>query len=249
MRTMTPRVWPNWHSIGYDDPRLKRHAWSSKIIAWEQLGDASFDLPVMAPPSLGLIPVNLPPTPIVAGSIAGPSNTEATESREMVLDKGKGKANPAPEAEGSRKRKSPMISALPSQPPKSALKTHKRVKSTRMAKSKEFVESEDDDDSVVQVCPPACFFIVSHFLQPISRGEVDVVPPHLSTIFVRTPNSPRSPGSPKKKPFGPATVSSRFASGTRIYTYNSSAHFRQTSGGRRAPSGDFRHTSASTPCL
>ncbi|KAG2737136.1 hypothetical protein P692DRAFT_20107293, partial [Suillus brevipes Sb2] len=44
VRTMTPRVWPNWHSIGYDDPRLKRHAWSSKIIAWEQLGDASFDL-------------------------------------------------------------------------------------------------------------------------------------------------------------------------------------------------------------
>ncbi|KAG2747994.1 hypothetical protein P692DRAFT_20735253 [Suillus brevipes Sb2] len=187
VRNMTPKVWPNWHSIGYDDLHLKKHAWSSKILAWEQLGDASVDLPVAAPPSLGLIPVDLPSPPIVAGNIAGPSNNPATEVRETVLDKGKGKANLAPEAEGSRKRKSPMISALSSQPLKSALKTHKRVKSTCMVKSNEFVESEDDDSVV----------------QPISRGEVDVVLPHLSTIIARTPNSPRSPRSPKKKPFGP----------------------------------------------
>jgi hypothetical protein len=246
---MTPKVWPNWHSIGYDNLRLKKHAWSSKIITWEQLGDASFDLLVVAPPSLGLIPVDLSSTPIVTGNIAGPSNTQATESRETVLDKGKGKADLVPEAEGSRKRKSPMISALSSQPPKSALKTHKRVKSTCKVKSNEFVESEDDDNSVVQVCSPACFFIVSHFLQPISRGEVDVVLPHLSTIIVRMPNSPCSPGSPKKKPFSPARVSYYFASGTRLYTYNSSGDCRQTSGGRRAPSIDFWHSSASTPCL
>jgi hypothetical protein len=246
---MTPKVWPNWHSIGYDNLCLKKHAWSSKIIAWEQLGDASFDLPVVAPPSLGLIPVDLPSTPIVAGNIAGPSNTQATESWEMVLDKDKGKADPAPEAEGSRKRKSPMISALSSQPLKSALKTHKRVKSTCMVKSNEFVELEDDDDSVVQVCPPACFFIVSHFLQPISHGEVDVVLPYLSAINARTPNSPHSPGSPKKQPFGPATVSYHFASGTWEYTYNSSGDCRQTSGGRQAPLIEFWHSSASTPCL
>jgi hypothetical protein len=92
VRNMTPKVWPNW----------------------EQLGDASFDLPVAAPPSLGLIPVDLPSTPIVAGNITGPSNTQATKSRETVLDKGKGKADLAPEAEGSRKRKSSMILALSS---------------------------------------------------------------------------------------------------------------------------------------
>jgi hypothetical protein len=141
---MTPKIWPNWHSIGYDDLHLKKHAWSSKIITWEQLGDASFDLPVTAPPSLGLIPVDLPSTPIVTGNIAGPSNTQVTESQETVLDKGKGKADPVSEAEGNRKRKSPMILALSSQPPKSVLKTHKRVKSTRKVKSNEFVESEDD---------------------------------------------------------------------------------------------------------
>jgi hypothetical protein len=155
---MSSWVWPNWHSIGYDDLCLKKHAWSSKILTWKQLGDTSFDLSVAAPPSLGLIPVDLPSPLIVTGNIAGPSNNLATEAWETVLDKGKGKANPAPEADGSRKRKSPMILALSSQLPKSALKTHKRVKLTCMVKLKEFVEVEleDDDDSVVQVCPPAC---------------------------------------------------------------------------------------------
>jgi hypothetical protein len=43
--------------------------------------------------------------------------------------------------------------------------------------------------------------------QPISRGVPEVVLPQLSTIVVRTPQVPRSPGSPKKQNFGPASVS------------------------------------------
>jgi hypothetical protein len=72
--------------IGYDNLHLKKHAWSSKILAWEQLGDASFDLLVVAPPSLGLIPVDLPSPPIVASNITGPSNNLATEAWETVLN-------------------------------------------------------------------------------------------------------------------------------------------------------------------
>jgi hypothetical protein len=85
-----------------------------------------------------------------------------------VLYNGKGKANPSPEAEGSRKRKSPMISALSSQLPKS----------TCMVKSNEFVESEDDDDSVVQVCPPACFLFLSFYVADFAwRGGRSPSPP------------------------------------------------------------------------
>ncbi|KAG1802803.1 uncharacterized protein HD556DRAFT_1304069 [Suillus plorans] len=88
VRGMTPQVWPNWHSIGYDDPRLLKHAWYSKIVAWEALGDHTFDLPVAPGPSVGSIPVDLPSPPIVAGNVAGSSSKATSESRE----KGKGKA-------------------------------------------------------------------------------------------------------------------------------------------------------------
>ncbi|KAG2128375.1 uncharacterized protein EDB93DRAFT_1256673 [Suillus bovinus] len=168
---MTPQVWPNWHS---------------KVLAWEELGDHTFDLPVVSGPSVGPIPVDLPPSPV----IARPSTNPASESWE----KGKGKAvvpDPEPELEGSRKRKSPMILALPSQPPKSAMKTRKRAKTTGLAKFKVFVELEDEEDLVTQ---------------PISCGVPEVVLPRLSPDVARTSGSPRSPWSPKKKPFGPATA-------------------------------------------
>lgn len=160
---MVPKVWPDWHSIGYDDPRILRHAWYHKALAWKALGDQTFDLPTAAPPSTGPIPVNLPSPAIPAGNVAGPSTIPTTESR----DKGKGKAvfvDLEPEAEGSKKRKSPLISGLSSQPPKSAMRSHKRQRSARVVKSKPIVESEDDEDSVIQVCLLVHFFIVSHFL-------------------------------------------------------------------------------------
>ncbi|KAG2036472.1 hypothetical protein BDR03DRAFT_1011625 [Suillus americanus] len=47
---MVPKVWPDWHSIGYDDPRILRHAWYPKALAWKALGDPTFDLPTAAPP-------------------------------------------------------------------------------------------------------------------------------------------------------------------------------------------------------
>ncbi|KAG2147768.1 uncharacterized protein EDB93DRAFT_1250478 [Suillus bovinus] len=168
---MTPQVWPNWHSI-------------SKVLAWEELGDHTFNLPVVSGPSVCLIPVDLSPSPV----IAGPSTNPASKSRE----KGKGKAvapDPEPELEGTQKRKSPMIPALPSQPLKSTMKTRKWVKTTGRAKFKVFVESEDEEDSVTQ---------------PISHGVPEVVLPQLSPDVARTSGSPRSSWSPKKKPFGPA---------------------------------------------
>ncbi|KAG1834745.1 hypothetical protein EV424DRAFT_1341083 [Suillus variegatus] len=207
------RVLPNWHSIGYDDPRVARHAWHKQVCAWEALGDNSCDLPVVPNPSTGPLTVNLlsPPVPsptpvsspspvissppVVASNVARPSSNTTSEFR----DKGKGKAisvDLEPEVGGSSKRKSPIISGHSSQPLKSAMKGHKRVKSTRVPKSKPFVESEDDEDIIVQ---------------PILRGVPEVVLPQLSTIVVRTPQLPRSPGSPMKQSFGPAllTASSR----------------------------------------
>ncbi|KAG2126558.1 uncharacterized protein EDB93DRAFT_1257508 [Suillus bovinus] len=170
---MTPQVWPNWHSI-------------SKVLAWEELGDHTLNLLVVAGPSIGPIPVDLPPSPV----IAGPSTNPASESQE----KGKGKAvvpDPELEVEGSQKRKFPMIPALPSQPLKSAMKTWKQAKTAGLGKYKVFVESEDEEDSVTQL---------------ISHGVLEVVLPRLSPDVARTSGSPQSPWSPKKKPFGPATA-------------------------------------------
>ncbi|KAG2044169.1 hypothetical protein BDR03DRAFT_977133 [Suillus americanus] len=115
---MVPKVWPDWHSIGYDDPRILRHAWYLKVLTWKALGNPTFDLPTAAPPSTGPIPVNLPSPAIPAGNVTSLSTNPTTKS----WDKGKGKAIFAdlePKAEGSKKRKSPLISGLSSQPPKS----------------------------------------------------------------------------------------------------------------------------------
>ncbi|KAG1720217.1 hypothetical protein EDB19DRAFT_1836104 [Suillus lakei] len=136
------------------------------------------------------IPVDLPSPPVHAGNVAGPSTNPTTEYR----DKGKGKAvfvDLEAEAEGSRKRKSLMISEPSSQPLKLVMKSHKCMRSTRVVKSKPFVESEDDDEPMIK---------------PFSGGVPEVVLPRLSTIIARTPNSPRSPQVPTKQPFGPATA-------------------------------------------
>ncbi|KAG1783674.1 hypothetical protein EV702DRAFT_1190698 [Suillus placidus] len=181
---MTPRVWPNWHSIGHDDPRVSKHTWRNKVRTWEALGDNSCDLHVLPNPSTGPLTVDLPSPPILPSApvlpsppfVAGLSSQTTSEFQ----DKGKGKevaADLEPEVEGSRKRKSPMISRNSSQPLKSAMKGRKRVKSTRPVKSKPIVESEDDEETIVQ---------------PISRGVPVVVLPQLSTIIARQPQSPHS---------------------------------------------------------
>ncbi|KAG1841525.1 hypothetical protein F4604DRAFT_1690358 [Suillus subluteus] len=162
VRSMTPRVWPNWHSIGHDDPRVSKHAWRSKVCAWEALGDNSCDLPVMPNPSTSPLTVDLPsppivpspsvlpsppglPTPQVAASlVAGPSTNTTAEFQS------KGKVQP-------------------SEPPKSTMKSHKRVKSTPDVKSSLVVESEDDDDAIIK---------------PISSGVLEVVLPWSSTIIL-----------------------------------------------------------------
>ncbi|KAG1826501.1 hypothetical protein EV424DRAFT_1537407 [Suillus variegatus] len=131
-----------------------------------------------------------PVLPSPPSNIAGLSGKMTSE----FWDKGKGKVvavDLEPEVEGSSKRKSPMISGHSSQPPKSAMKSRKCVKSTQLAKLKLFVESEDDEEIIVQ---------------PISCGVPEVVLPQLSTIVVRMPQLPRSPGSPKKQSFGPPSL-------------------------------------------
>ncbi|KAG1782882.1 hypothetical protein EV702DRAFT_1191335 [Suillus placidus] len=198
VHSMTPRVWPNWHSIGHDDPRVSKHVWCNKVRAWEALGDNSCDLHVIPNPSTGPLTVDLPSPPILPSApvlpsppfIAGSSSQMMSEFR----DKGKGKevaVDLEPEVKGSRKRKSPMISGHSSQPPKSVMKGCKCIKSTQPVKSKPIVESEDDEETIVQL---------------ISRGVPEVVLPQLSTIIARQPQSPRSPGSPKKQSFRPASL-------------------------------------------
>ncbi|KAG1725241.1 hypothetical protein EDB19DRAFT_1833858 [Suillus lakei] len=172
-------VWPNWFSIGHDNPCLLKHPWHAKVLAWEALGDHTFDLPVTAPPSTGLIPVDLPSPPVHASNVAGPSTNPTTE----YWDKREGKAifaDPEAEAEGSRKRKSLMISEPSSQPLKLVMKSHKHIRSTRIVKSKPFVESEDDDQLMIKL---------------FSGGVPEVILPRLSTIIV-----------PMKQSFGPATA-------------------------------------------
>ncbi|KAG1805295.1 uncharacterized protein BJ212DRAFT_1304083 [Suillus subaureus] len=190
---MTPQVWPNWHNIRYDDPCLLKHIWCPKLLAWEALGDHTFDLPVAAPPSTGLIPVDLPSPPIHTSNVASPSTSTTTKFQ----DKGKGKAINAdlePKVEGSWKRKSPMILRLSSQPLKSAMKTCKHVKSSHWVTSKPLVDSEDEEDMSIQ---------------PFSGGVLDIVLPQLS-------NLPRSPWVLTKKPFGPATASHIYVSRTQV---------------------------------
>ncbi|KAG1812456.1 uncharacterized protein BJ212DRAFT_1301469 [Suillus subaureus] len=150
IQSITPQVWPNWHSIGYDNPHLLKHIWCAKLLTWEVLGDHAFGLPVAAHPSTGLIPVDLPSPPILASNVPSPSTNTTTK----YWDKGKGKSivtNLEPETKGSRKRKSPMILALSSQPLKSAMKTHKCTKSSRIVKSKPIMELEDEEDTIIQV--------------------------------------------------------------------------------------------------
>ncbi|KAG1823831.1 uncharacterized protein BJ212DRAFT_1296369 [Suillus subaureus] len=159
------------------------HVWCPKLLAWEALGDHTFDLPLAAPPSTGLIPVDLPSPPIHASNVTGPSTSTTTE----FWDKGKGKAIDAdlePKVEGSWKRKSPMILGLSSQLPKSVMKTRKRAKSSCWVTSKPLVDLEDEEDMGIQ---------------PLLGGVPDVILPRLS-------NLPRSPRVQIKKPFGPATV-------------------------------------------
>jgi hypothetical protein len=250
VRSMTPRVWPNWHSIGHDDPRISKHSWRSKIQAWDALGDHSCDLPVVPNPSTAPLTVDLPsplpipsapvhpsppvipsaPVPQFPPGLAGPSTLASSGFR----DKGKGKAvdvSLEPEVGGSRKRKSPLISGDSSQPPKSAMKSHKRPKSTRIVKSKPIVESEDDEETIIQVCGLDYFLHSLNFLQPISRGVPEVVLPRISTLAQGTPHSPRSPRSPKKKSFGPASVSPICSSGSHINADMLSVDCRQSSGG------------------
>ncbi|KAG2063963.1 hypothetical protein BDR04DRAFT_1163106 [Suillus decipiens] len=169
VRAMRPQVWPNWHSIGHDDPWLLKHSWHEKVLAWEVLGDHSCDLPVSTPPSLGPIPVELPSPPIIAGNVAGPSTTMDNEFRVVAKDEGKGMAVLEPA----------------------------RVKSTWIAKSQEFMESENDEVP---------------FIQPISKGVLEVILPQHSSFaerMSRLPHSPHLPCSPKKQSFGPASCTAR----------------------------------------
>ncbi|KAG2033531.1 hypothetical protein BDR03DRAFT_1014177 [Suillus americanus] len=100
-------------------------------------------------------------------------------------------ADPEAKAEGSKKRKSPLILGLPSEPPKSVMKSHKHQRSGRVVKSKPIVELGDEEDMIIK---------------PFSRGVPEVILPQHSTMIARTPNSPQSPRALTKKPFGPATL-------------------------------------------
>ncbi|KAG1727575.1 uncharacterized protein EDB91DRAFT_1253836 [Suillus paluster] len=186
IRQVSPQDSPDWHSISHNDCCLQRHSWRHKVSAWEALGDQTFDLPVDAPKSPDTVVVDLPSPPVIAGSIASPLFSTINESREKHKDKGKGNVLDADlehEVDGSRKRKSPLISGPFSQPPKSAMKSRKRAKSARVVKSAEFVESEDE-----------------HVDKPAAQGGPVILVHSLTSV---------SPQIPKKRPFGPVNVIAR----------------------------------------
>ncbi|KAG0691506.1 hypothetical protein DFH29DRAFT_1010900 [Suillus ampliporus] len=107
---MTPKVWPNWHSIGYDDPRLMKHSWHSKVIAWEALGDRTLICQSLLLLLTGPIPVDLPSPPVVASNVPGSSTNPTTEYRD------KGKAGFAWSAGGHPSPLSKIVARTPNSP-------------------------------------------------------------------------------------------------------------------------------------
>ncbi|KAG1800139.1 uncharacterized protein BJ212DRAFT_1498254 [Suillus subaureus] len=170
--------------LGHDSPGLAQ-------LAQHQVNSHKYN---------GPIPVDLPSPPICASNVAGPSTSTTTE----FWDKGKGKAinaDPEPKAEGSRKRKSPMISALSSQLLKSVMKTHKCAKSSCWVTSKPLVDLEDEEDMSIQVLTkkpfgPATVIASSHLAviepsQPTPNSLVEA-PPVIDEgdILIPGPNNP-----------------------------------------------------------
>ncbi|KAG2030631.1 hypothetical protein BDR03DRAFT_1016929 [Suillus americanus] len=194
VRNMVPKVWPDWHSIGYDDPCILRHTWYPKSLTWKAIANLTFDLPTAAPHPLVRFLSTFPPRPsLLAMSLALPPTPPLSQpSLPAMLLALPPTPPPSPgtrgKAEGSKKRKSPLISGLSSQPLKSVMKSHKCQRSARLVKSKRIVESEDDEDS------------------PLSHGVLEIILPRLSPIVTRMPNLPHSPRVLTKKPFGPARV-------------------------------------------
>ncbi|KAG2085345.1 uncharacterized protein F5147DRAFT_765094 [Suillus discolor] len=184
VRSMTPRALPNWHGIGHDDPRVARHAWRKQVRAWEALGDNSCDLPVVPNPSTGPLTVNLPsppvpsptPVPSPAPVISSPPVVAGPSSKTGTEFRDKGKG------------KAVSVDLEPE-----VGGSNKRKSPMISGHSSQPPKSamKDDEDPIVQ---------------PISRRVPEVVLPQLSTIVVRTPQLPRSPGSPKKQSFGPASL-------------------------------------------
>jgi hypothetical protein len=126
----------NWFNIGHDDPRIFKHPWQSKAQAWDAKGDTSFDLPqdtTAGPPN---------PTP-------SPQTSTPLPPSDRSSDKGKGKAIDVDTKEESedrtKKRKTPVIEVSIPLPAKSSMKARKRAKSEKAPKSKEFVDSGDEE--------------------------------------------------------------------------------------------------------
>ncbi|KAG2365446.1 hypothetical protein BDR07DRAFT_1481395 [Suillus spraguei] len=151
----------------------------------------------MPNPSIGPITVDLPSPPVIAGNVAG-SSTHATSE---LRDKGKGKAVVAdlePEVEGSRKRKSPMMSGHSSSPPKQLANVKPKV----------FVESEDEEDSIVQWSAgaqpaPASTIVVGMpipFIHPTPQRSNYLVLLHAPKVMATSSSRPELIETPRQCP-------------------------------------------------
>ncbi|KAG1748876.1 uncharacterized protein EDB91DRAFT_1079010 [Suillus paluster] len=187
-RNCSPQEAPNWQSISHDDPRLMQHSWRSKALAWQALGDHSFDL-----------------THEVDGGDTDNAPSPLMSVDGDALEKGKGKAREVePEKEKEREkpkdeqekphRKRPFSQML-KPVPKSAMKRLKRGKSGQERKSRESVDSsdeEEEEDGSLKPRSDTPSVIVTRWVSPAQPS--------------RPSGPPRSPGSPKKAPFGPGMV-------------------------------------------
>ncbi|KAG2158262.1 uncharacterized protein EDB93DRAFT_1246113 [Suillus bovinus] len=148
-------------------------------------GHSHFSLTTQVSTLCGPIPVDLPPSPV----IAGPSTNPASESRE----KGKGKAVVQDPGTGSGRESEEEVSndsstSLPT--PEVHYEDSEAGKDQlALPNSRCLLSRKTEEDSVTQL---------------ISHGVPEVVLPWLSPDVARTSGSPRSPQSLKKKPFGPA---------------------------------------------
>ncbi|KAG1740130.1 uncharacterized protein EDB91DRAFT_1082108 [Suillus paluster] len=186
-RNCSPQEAPNWRSIGHDDPRLMWHSWHSKALTWQALGDHLFDL---AHKVDGSATDNAPgPSTSVDGDALEKGKGKA---REVELEPEKEKEMEKPKEEQEKPCRKRPFSQMSKPLPKSAMKTPKRGMSGQEWKSRELVDSSDEEEEE------------DGLSKPRSDTSSVIVTRRVSTAQPSRPSGPpRSPGSPKKGPFGP----------------------------------------------
>ncbi|KAG1721821.1 uncharacterized protein EDB91DRAFT_1088337 [Suillus paluster] len=164
-----------------------RHSWHSKALAWQALGDHSFNL---AHEVDGSATDNAPsPSTSVDGDALEKGKGKA---REVELEPEKKKEMEKPKEEQEKPHRKQPFSRMSKPLPKSAMKTPKRGKLGQERKLRESVDSSDEEEEEDRLSKPR-----SNTSSVIVTRRVSATQPS------RPSGPPRSLGSLKKAAFGP----------------------------------------------